>query len=345
MAFSMFLTIMSRSVLIRVAQMLLLVVVASCRPIATPAGGSVSGAADGSQGGPTQMRQLPLSTAYGALIETSLAMGDLAQCDRNGEPLTGSKLVSTWAQAQRASYQHIYMLGDLVYPNGTAPNFARCFDPLWGWARAITDPVPGNHERLAPHPDAAPYFEYFGSRVGRPAQPWYVLQRGSWRVFMLDSDIEGDLKAQQQAWLALELRKRENATECIMAAWHHTPFATSMRRSDQARMRSELALLARHGADLVLAGHEHFYERFQPVDDVLAFREQGTRVVLAGTGGAVTSNSIPLRESGAVLYRSAYGALMIRFFERGYQAEFIDVGNQVLDQFEAQCLPKGARSK
>ena len=99
-------------------------------------------------------------------------------------------------------------------------------------------------------------------------------------------------------------------------------------------------MLAGAGADLILAGHEHFYERFAPVNAALQFRDSGARVVLVGTGGAALSNSMKEREPGAVLNLSAYGVLAIKLFERGYQAEFIDVDGQSRDQFDAGCHVK-----
>jgi acid phosphatase type 7 len=56
--------------------------------------------------------------------------------------------------------------GDHAYPQGTAANFANCYDPFWGQFKSRTMPSPGNHEYETP--GASGYFNYFGAAAGDP---------------------------------------------------------------------------------------------------------------------------------------------------------------------------------
>ena len=68
--------------------------------------------------------------------------------------------------------------GDNVYDDGTLAEFNSYYDPTWGRHRAVTHPVPGNHEY---HTEgAAGYFDYFGAAAGDPARGYYSFDLGAW---------------------------------------------------------------------------------------------------------------------------------------------------------------------
>ena len=73
-------------------------------------------------------------------------------------------------------------LGDNQYNCGGGTAFAQSYDPSWGQQKAISHPVPGNHEYLtssgsdcSTQPNAAPYFTYFGAAAGNPATGYLSL--------------------------------------------------------------------------------------------------------------------------------------------------------------------------
>src|SRR5215207_6445316 len=91
------------------------------------------------------------SGAIRAASETApvlIAAGDIVACNSDGDEATAALL------DQMAGT--IATLGDNVYPNGTAEEFARCYAPSWGRHTARTRPAPGNHDYKTP--GAAGYF-------------------------------------------------------------------------------------------------------------------------------------------------------------------------------------------
>ena len=82
--------------------------------------------------------------------------GDIARCNDGGDEATAGLLGELDGT--------ILTLGDHAYPDGSAEDFAECYDPTWGRYKARTRPAPGNHEYEV-DPEAAAYFDYFGEAV------------------------------------------------------------------------------------------------------------------------------------------------------------------------------------
>ncbi|MEJ2240238.1 MAG: metallophosphoesterase family protein [Gemmatimonadales bacterium] len=110
--------------------------------------------------------QLPASGGGAIDAAVLVGAGDIANCDSDGDELTASLLDSILAENEDAV---VFTLGDNVYERGTEENFAKCYDPTWGRHKAVTRPVPGNHDYkngflwfvVGGH--AGPYFDYFNS--------------------------------------------------------------------------------------------------------------------------------------------------------------------------------------
>ena len=101
--------------------------------------------------------------AGGAEDPVLLAAGDIADCNSPGDEATALILDREPGT--------IATLGDNVYENGTADEFARCYEPTWGRHKARTRPAVGNHEYHTP--GAAGYYGYFGAAAGDPAKGYY----------------------------------------------------------------------------------------------------------------------------------------------------------------------------
>lgn len=208
-------------------------------------------------------------------------------------------------------------LGDNVYPNGTAREFDTCYAPTWGRFKDRTWPAPGNHEYYTPN--AAPYFAYFGPRAGRG---YYSLQLGSWHVVSLNSSLAGLAMDEQLNWLHADLAG--NPARCTLAVWHHPLYSSGVAGS-YPTMQQAWELLYQAGAELVLSGHDHDYERFGP-QDAMGNRDdnRGIRQFVVGTGGGAPSwfrASLPNSEARD---SSRYGVLRLVLREDGYDWEFLE---------------------
>ena len=120
-------------------------------------------------------------------------------------------------------------------------------------------------------------------------------------------------------------------TGCTLAVIHH-PFESSGPNGPNAYLRDVWELMHGLGADLVLNGHDHLYERFAPVDaSQRPDPAKGIRQFTVGTGGAALYGRA--RASGnSELLLSAYGLLRLKLDPALYEWHFLDQTGNVLDR-------------
>jgi 3',5'-cyclic AMP phosphodiesterase CpdA len=250
---------------------------------------------------------------------TVYAVGDIARCayrDPKYAPAAGT--ADTVAAGLAADPQAVVLtLGDNTYPVGAMKEFTDCYAPTWGRFKDRTWPSPGNHEYYT-H-GAVPYFQYFGTRA---AHGYYSLEIGSWHVVSLDSNLGPAAHAAQIEWLRADLAS--HPARCTLAFWHH-PLYSSGGHGNVPKMHDAWALLVRAGAELVLSGHDHDYERFAPQDaDGHLDAARGMRQFVVGTGGAYPTPFLLTVAHSELRDASRTGVLKLRLREGGYDWEFIE---------------------
>ena len=223
-------------------------------------------------------------------------------------------------------------LGDLQYERGEAANFAASYVPSWGRFRDRTRPAPGNHEYAGGK--AAGYYGTFGvAGEGVDGRGWYSYDLGAWHVVVLNSVCSAvggcGPGSDQLTWLHGDLAT--NAKPCTLAYWHHPRWSSGLHGSDDG-YQPFWDELAAAGADVVLGGHDHHYERFAPV--------QGIRQFVVGTGGR---NRYPVlgREAGSeVVDTATFGVLALTLRDDGYDWRFVAIPGSTpgfSDQGSAGC--------
>jgi hypothetical protein len=260
--------------------------------------------------------------AAAATTYTVYAAGDIARCKHPDPRWSGAAataaLVEGLLRAEPRSA--VLTLGDHTYPKGTAAEFERCYGPTWGRFRDRTWPTPGNHEYATP--GAKPYFAYFGARAAPEGRPYYSLRLGSWLVISLDSNLKGAPHAAQIDWLRAELARQSAA--CTLAFWHHPLYTSGGHIGEQGRMRDAFALLHAAGAEIVLSGHDHDYERFAPQDaDGRLDHARGVRQFVVGTGGAYGTPFLQFTPHSEVREASYDGVLALRLLDGAYEWRFL----------------------
>ena len=124
---------------------------------------------------------------------------------------------------------------------------------------------PGNHDWDTK--DLAGYLGYFGAAAAPAGKSWYSYDLGTWHVIVLDSDcasVGGCGPATDQGrWLAADLAA--STARCTLAIWHHPRFSSGDHGNDRSVAPFWTALYDA-GADVVVNGHDHDYERFAPQD-------------------------------------------------------------------------------
>ena len=226
----------------------------------------------------------------------------------------------------------VFTAGDNVYPNGRDEDFKNCYEPWWGRHKGRTRPSPGNHDYDTP--GAAGYFTYFGSRAGPADSGYYSYSAGAWTVLSLNSNIPVDRGSAQVQWVRAELARAGN--RCTAAYFHHPPF-TSADRGQSLYMRPLWEVLNAAGVDVVVAAHEHMYERFAPMNgsgDV--DREHGSRLFVVGTGGAYLVPATRAAGNSEVRLVS-FGVLKLTLNTRSYRWEFIRPGGGTADLGDDVC--------
>ena len=272
--------------------------------------------------------------------------GDIATCDADGTPdsdceATALLLDAIFPPGTPLSAGMVFTAGDNAYLDGTDLEFANCYDPTWGRHRPRTWPTPGNHDYNTPN--ATGYFNYFGAAAGNPAEGWYAHDLGDWRVYALNSNCwdgigECDVGSPQFEWLEADLEA--NPRLCQVAYWHHARWSSGEHGSS-TRMLDIWALLVARGADLVLVGHDHDYERFAPLD-VLGnpAASGGTRQIVVGTGGSHLRDiwADPPLPGSEVRQATTHGILRVDLLSSGYQWEFIpEAGGTFTDSGSSAC--------
>jgi hypothetical protein len=287
----------------------------------TSASSRPSGSASGS---PLASGEVPTIVITGA--------GDIADCTSNGAQQTSDLLLQ---QAQGS----FFTAGDNAYEVGSPANFRDCYGPTWGRVldRTIL-PAPGNHDWVTK--DAAGYLGYFGPKAAPDGVTWYSMDLGGWHVVVLDSDCDQvggcDTSSPQGRWLAHDLET--STATCTLAIWHHPRFSSG-EHGDDPQVAPFWDLLQRDGAELVINGHDHDYERFAPQDPSgQEERPGGIREIVAGTGGA------GLRQFGRTAPNSEFriagewGVLRLTLEPTRYGWEFLPAGGaEIGDSGSAPC--------
>lgn len=259
---------------------------------------------------------------------TVAAAGDIA-CTPERAPAPGEcQQAATAALAASLGADVVIAVGDLQYERGKAEDYTASYDASWGGLKAITRPVPGNHEYTGGR--AAGYFGYFGAAAHGP-DGWYSFDAGGWHLVVLNSvcDAVGGCGegSRQLQWLRDDLAA--NDQRCILAAWHHPRWSSGPHGSDDT-FEPFWRTLAEAGADVVVSGHDHLYERFEPSGGVVQF--------VVGTGGRSLYPSLARAPRSAAIAASGFGVLELRLRPGGYDFAFRPVpGFEFDDRGVAAC--------
>lgn len=254
-------------------------------------------------------------------------VGDIGWCGSAGVAQTAGLIADTTGP--------MFAPGDIAYPNGTSTDFANCYDPHFGPFKDRTWPVPGNHEY---NTDAVGYFGYFGSRVGTAGDPWYSTDIGGWHFVMLNSNCSKvggcDATSRQYQWLVQDLAA--HPTQCLVAVTHH-PRYSSGPHGNNDETAPLWALLTGAGADMMLSGHDHDYERFARMDSSGAQTPSGIRQFVVGTGGAPLYSFGTIQPNSEFRSNDAFGVLALTLDEDAYSWRFITGAGATTDSGSDQC--------
>jgi hypothetical protein len=287
---------------------------------ASPAGSAAASASPASlASSASATATTPDATAVAAAV--LVGAGDIADCSSDRDEATADLLEGIAGT--------VFTLGDNAYENGTPGEFSSCYDPSWGRPsiRERTRPAAGNHDYNTT--GAAGYFGYFGAAAGDPSDGWYAYDLGAWRIYVLNSNCEfiGGCAAgsSQERWLQADLARNPRA--CVAAMWHHPRFSSGRHGNDP--LTEDLwKALDDAGAELVLVGHDHDYERFAPQTPQGAASLEGIVEIVVGTGGREPYAFERIRDNSLVRTTGTFGVLRLELSPDAYAFEFVSVAGQ-----------------
>jgi PKD repeat protein len=238
--------------------------------------------------------------------------GDISGCNPGNQDAATAELIKALPTAQ------VFTLGDNAYPDGAGADYA-CYEATWGAFKDRTHPVPGNHEYH--QAGAAPYFAYFGAAAGTAGTGYYSYDLGTWHIIALNSESS---VSDQVTWLNADLAA--HPATCILAYWHRPFFTSGAVHAPYTAMRPIWEALQAAGAEIVLSGHNHQYERFAPQRSDGTASEQGIRQFVVGTGGfhSLYDFITPAKPNSEVRYQG-FGVLKLTLSATGYSWEFLPV--------------------
>jgi hypothetical protein len=277
---------------------------------------------------PCRAQQAAAPTGYPVPADAVVLVGagDIADCDTEADEATAALLDNIAGT--------VFTTGDNVYSSGTPEQFASCYAPSWGRHKARTRPAPGNHDYRTQK--GAGYFAYFGINAGPPGRGYYSYDLGSWHIVSLNSNVSMKRGSAQERWLRADLAA--STKRCTLAYWHHPRFSSGV-HGNQKRTAPLWDALYAFGAEIVLGGHDHNYERFAPQNpDGDPDPERGIREFVVGTGGADPREFPATEPNSEVRDNTGHGVLRLTLREDGYAWEFIPVaGERFSDSGTGTC--------
>jgi hypothetical protein len=288
---------------------------------------------------------------------TLVGAGDIAECSPDNNAKATAALLDNIPGT-------VLALGDNVYPDGTPRQYANCYDNYrlfdgsifnaartswWGKYKARTMPVVGNHDYHSSKV-AQPYFDYFSAQNGfkdppapvpnttrnpglTPGKGYYSYDRGSWHIVALNSNcnkVGGCQKTSPQGkWLQNNLANATNK-KCTLAYFHHPLYSTG-NNIPNPNVKPLWQILYNNGAEVILNGHAHRYERYAPLTPSgTTDLQNGIRQFVAGTGGAPEGSEIYYDQAPGVevVETGTSGVLKLDLSAGSYRWTFVPIEGQ-----------------
>src|SRR5918911_2387397 len=269
-----------------------------------------------------------------------VAAGDIA-C---GVASTGSCYQnSTESAIASVNPDAVLPLGDEQYECGDLSDWNGYYAPSWGQFKAVTRPATGNHEYKTSTDSSNPcynkptgalgYYSYFGSAASpldstcsSNCKGYYSFDLGAWHLIALNAQcayVSCAAGSAQEQWLKADLAAHPNT--CVLAYWHQMRWSSGG-SGNLAAYDAFWRDLYAAGADVVLNGHDHDYERFAHLDpNGRVDPARGIRESVVGTGGKnhyrfTFPDGIP---GSQVRNATTFGVLELTLHPGGYHWRFV----------------------
>lgn len=176
---------------------------------------------------------------------------------------------------QKSPFSLVLLTGDNIYNNGEIAKVGAAFERPYRFLRQRQIPfyaVLGNHDIRTNNGEdqlAYPGYNMQGRYYTFSPAPKLI------QFFALDTNKNVDWQ-QQLVWLDRNLASSQAIWKVVFG--HHPVYSSGIHGSTLGLETKLSPLLARYGVQLYLCGHDHNYERTQPI--------QGTTYIVCGAGAS-----------------------------------------------------------
>ena len=182
-------------------------------------------------------------------------------------------------------YEFVLMLGDNMYGSEKSGDFKKKFEDVY---KPLLDQKIKFYAALGNHDESNQRFYEFFNMDG---QEYYRFGKGNASFYALNSNY---MDKKQIDWLNGKLAA--DTAEWKIAFFHHPPYSSGGAHGSDTKLREIVEpIFLKHGVDVVLAGHEHFYERIKP--------QKGIYYFISGSGGKLRKGDV---KKGSPLTDKAY---------------------------------------
>ena len=228
--------------------------------------------------------------------------------------------------AARAQFPFTFalMLGDNLYGSERPTDFAHKFEQPY---KTLLDAGVKFHAALGNHDDPN---QRFYKQFNMNGERYYSFKPpdGSVRFFALDSNY---MDKPQLEWLEKELAASDSQWK--IAFFHHPLYSSGEKHGSDQALRDQIEpLFVKYGVSLVLAGHEHFYERIKP--------QQGITHFVAGSAAKLRRGNIGASEITAKGFDQGYAFILMEIDGDTLQFQTITDGGKTVDSGSIQRAEK-----
>ncbi|RZO64810.1 MAG: metallophosphoesterase family protein [Sandaracinaceae bacterium] len=238
-------------------------------------------------------------------------------------------------------------LGDMAYGSGTFSEFEeRFFDIYQGLMHRVpVYPTMGNHE--AKTDNGQPYLDvYHLPEVAlREAdqERYYSFDYGNAHFTVLDSndaslipiflDVNGRITDDMFDWMVEDIGGSDADWQIVVM--HHPFYSSSERGIRHGTVEQFRSVLEELGVDLILAGHDHHYERSVPLyGGCTDVEPRGLTEIIAGGSGASLRTIEPGQWFSAAAYNEDYSYLSLEIHGCVAHGRALNTANEVVDEFD-----------
>ena len=230
----------------------------------------------------------PVSNAAKPALPLNLPMKDgSVRFAIIGDTGTGTKQQQQLADVmvkyhQVFPFDAVLMLGDNLYGSETPADYKKKFQDIY---QPLLDNKVKFYASLGNHDQPN---ERFYELFNMNGKEYYRFTKGNVAFYALNSNY---MDKKQVQWLQDELAK--DTSDWKIAFCHHPPYSSGGKHGSDKQLREVVEpIFVKYGVNVVLTGHDHFYERMKP--------QKGIYYFVAGAGGKLregdVKNNSPITE-------------------------------------------------